>query len=90
MSFKVGDRVRISDTACEEFIAQADGNIGTIVKLILSGKWYVVKFDHGYQNNYHTKDLISTAEHLPMEAPEISLDEIESYQEIYRKLEEKT
>ncbi len=88
MTFKVGDRVRISDTAQKEFIAQAKGNVGTILKIISIGGWSMVRFDHGYQNNYPIKDLISAAEHQPMEAPEISLDEIEDYQEIYRKLEE--
>ena len=89
MTFKIGDRVRISDTASKEFIDQAKDNIGTILKKISIGEWYKVKFDYGYQNNYPTRDLINVNEHQPMEAPEISLDEIEDYQEIYRKLEGK-
>ena len=84
MGFKIGDRVRISEVAEQAFIKQANGNTGTIIRETM----YKIQFDHGYVNNYPLTVLINANEHQPMEELEITLDEIESYQEIYRKLEE--
>jgi len=88
---KIGDRVRISDMADVGFIRQANGNIGTIISQSTKMRlqvppWVMVRFDHGYKNVYPLSALINANEHQPMEELEISLEEIESYQEVYRKL----